>query len=153
MNDFKIKPELKEKWMDVVGKNCCDGYSFGVVVATVKVFEALDAGKAAEESMGAMHGLGITGYMAGCVAERAEEALDGFLHGRDSADATAYAINATLTKELTALRERAAGLVSALEVYAATNETFPEYGDVARQALKDWVSRAEAFTSPPRFEK
>jgi hypothetical protein len=58
-----------------------------------------------------------------------------------------------LTKERDQALERAAGLVSALEVYAATNETFPEYGDVARQALKDWVSRAEAFTSPPRFEK
>lgn len=28
-------------------------------------------------------------------------------------------------------------LVEALETYAMTNETFPEYGDVARQALAD----------------
>jgi len=30
-------------------------------------------------------------------------------------------------------------LVTALEVYAMTNETFPEYGDVAREALAKWA--------------
>lgn len=29
-----------------------------------------------------------------------------------------------------------APLISALEIYAMTNETFPEYGDAAREALK-----------------
>ncbi len=33
-------------------------------------------------------------------------------------------------------RARRAILENALEVYAMTNETFPEYGDVARQALE-----------------
>lgn len=29
-------------------------------------------------------------------------------------------------------------LLTALETYAMTNETFPEYGDVARQTLTNW---------------
>lgn len=77
---FKIKPELKEEWMKCAGNNCCDGYSFGVVLATIKVFEALDAGKTPKEADESMHGLGISGFMAGCVAgwvskfhERGEE--------------------------------------------------------------------------------
>jgi hypothetical protein len=32
-------------------------------------------------------------------------------------------------------REREKGLILALEMYAMTNETFPEYGDLARAAL------------------
>jgi hypothetical protein len=37
--------------------------------------------------------------------------------------------------------ERVLMLVAALETYAMTNETFPEYGDVARQALESWSAK------------
>lgn len=37
--------------------------------------------------------------------------------------------------ELKLLEKRIQVLTEALEIYAATNETFPEYGDVARKTL------------------
>lgn len=69
MEDFKIKPELKDEFAKVVGKSCLDPYSFGVVEATIKVISALDKGKTVDEANNEMYGMGISGFMAGCVAE------------------------------------------------------------------------------------
>lgn len=68
MTDFKIIPSLKEEWKTEVSRNACDPYSFGVVVATTRVFEALDQGATPEQAEKGMLGLGISGFMAGCVA-------------------------------------------------------------------------------------
>lgn len=43
----------------------------------------------------------------------------------------------TAQSELSRVRAQNEVLKCALEMYAITNETFPEYGDVARQALQD----------------
>lgn len=66
MEHFKIKPELIEEFKTVMGANCCDGYSFGVVHAVVNVMTALDdVACPVEIAHDAMNGLGITGFMAG----------------------------------------------------------------------------------------
>lgn len=69
MDEFGIKPDLKEEYIAMMGKNCLDGYSFGVVQAAVSVMGALDQGKTPAEANDAMKGMGISGFMAGCVAE------------------------------------------------------------------------------------
>ncbi len=69
MNDFKIKEELKEQYKTEMGKNCLDGYSFGVVQATVGVIGRLDQGQSPEEASEYMGEMGISGFMAGCVAQ------------------------------------------------------------------------------------
>lgn len=68
MTDFKIKPELIENYKQYMGLNCCDPYSFVVVRGVVAVMSALDAGSSPEEAERALHGLGLTGYMAGAAA-------------------------------------------------------------------------------------
>ena len=62
------KPGLEEKWAESVGNNQ-DGYGHGVVDATVAVCRALDGGHTPEEAENACNGLGITGFMAGCMAQ------------------------------------------------------------------------------------
>ncbi len=61
------KPGLESSWEESVMKNQ-DGYGHGVVDATVAVCKALDEGKSPAEAEKACHGLGITGFMAGCMA-------------------------------------------------------------------------------------
>lgn len=43
------------------------------------------------------------------------------------------------------LKREAEKLVEALETYAMTNETFPEYGDVARKAIADYKKFKEGL--------
>lgn len=68
---FGVKPELEEEWKIAVGKNCMNGYSFGVVLATIASFEVLDAGGTAEDAIKiwTTKKLDITGFMAGCAAQ------------------------------------------------------------------------------------
>lgn len=80
MTDFKIKPDLKDEWIRAAGNSCCDGYSFGVVQATVAAFGILDSGGTCKEAEDKFGEIGISGYMAGCCAgwisrfhERGEE--------------------------------------------------------------------------------
>lgn len=69
MKDFGIKIDKKEEWKKAVGENCLDGYSFGVVEATIKVFGALDLGKTPEDAIKEVNEMGISGFMAGCMAQ------------------------------------------------------------------------------------
>lgn len=72
LDGFKIKPELKDEWTKCAGENCHDGYSFGVVIATIAAFGALDQGQTcaeAERAATSIEGEGITGFMAGCMAQ------------------------------------------------------------------------------------
>jgi len=62
------KPGLAEEWSDAVDKNK-DSYGYGVVQATVPVCKALDDGLSCEEAEKACYGLGITDFMAGCMAQ------------------------------------------------------------------------------------
>jgi hypothetical protein len=73
MNEFKIKPDKVDAWKKWAGNNSLDGYSFGVVKATVKVMGALDQGKTPKEANEEMYGMGISGFMAGCVAQSIAE--------------------------------------------------------------------------------
>lgn len=68
MNDFKIKPELVDKFKTRMGNNCMDPYSFACVEVTIKVIKALDAGKTVKEAHDEMYGAGLSGFMAGEVA-------------------------------------------------------------------------------------
>lgn len=69
MEEFKIKPELIEEWKKIAGENCTDAYSFGVVTATIAVFGGLDRGLSPKEANEAAYGMGISGFMAGCMAQ------------------------------------------------------------------------------------
>lgn len=70
MNGYKIKPEHLEEYKKAMGNNCTDGYSFGVVQAVVAVMGALDdEKKTPKEAHDEMYPLGISGFMAGCVAQ------------------------------------------------------------------------------------
>jgi len=62
-----VKPGLEQEYENYVDKNQ-DSYGNGVILAGHLVGQALDEGKTCEESENAMHGFGITGFMAGCVA-------------------------------------------------------------------------------------
>ena len=62
------KPGLEAEWEKSVMGNQ-DGYGHGVVDATVVVCAALDSGKSCDEARNASYGLGITGFMAGCMAQ------------------------------------------------------------------------------------
>lgn len=69
MTDFKIKPELKDEWMRAVGKNACDPYSFGVVMATCRSFEVLDdPSKTPKDAVDTWAGLGLSGFIASASA-------------------------------------------------------------------------------------
>jgi hypothetical protein len=48
-----------------------------------------------------------------------------------------FATHVKLRDECTFLTIKLMKAVDALKVYAMTNETFPEYGDVARSVLKE----------------
>lgn len=61
------KPELAHEWAEAVGKNQ-DGYGHGVVDATVLVCAGLDAGEAPDVACKRCDSMGITGFMAGCMA-------------------------------------------------------------------------------------
>lgn len=69
MENFKLKPELIEEWKKTAGENCLDGYSFGVIEATIKVFGGLDRGLSPEEANKEVYDMGISGFMAGCMAQ------------------------------------------------------------------------------------
>jgi len=63
-----VKEGMEQEWVEVVNNNR-DDYGYGVVKATVAVGKALDLGKTCEQSEKEMNGFGITGFMAGCVAQ------------------------------------------------------------------------------------
>jgi hypothetical protein len=63
------KPGLEKEWEEAVAKNQ-DGYGHAVVDVTVKACKYLDEGlscKKAEDK--GVKGSGITGFMAGCMAQ------------------------------------------------------------------------------------
>jgi len=62
-----VKDGMEAEWEESVNKNR-DSYGYGVVLATSLVGKALDEGKSPEEADNASDGIGITGFMAGCVA-------------------------------------------------------------------------------------
>lgn len=63
-----VKPGQEAEYETYVSKNQ-DGYGNGVIVATAAVGARLDAGDAPEVAEKACHGFGITGFMAGCMAQ------------------------------------------------------------------------------------
>jgi len=63
-----VKPGLEAKWAESVGNNQ-DGYGHGVVDATVLVCKGLDEGETPAVAHKRCYGLGITGFMAGCMAQ------------------------------------------------------------------------------------
>jgi hypothetical protein len=63
-----VWPGLEADWDKAVAANQ-DSYGHGVIEATCLIGAALDAGKSPEEAEKACRGLGITGFMAGCMAE------------------------------------------------------------------------------------
>lgn len=65
---MNIKPGLEEEYKKYVEKNSNDDYSKGVIDAEQAVGKALDEGKTCEEAHDQMFGMGLTGFMAGCVA-------------------------------------------------------------------------------------
>lgn len=64
---LSTKPGMESSWSRAVESNQ-DGYGHGVVDATVAVGAALDRGETPALAEKACHGLGITGFMAGCMA-------------------------------------------------------------------------------------
>lgn len=65
---MNIKPELQTKYEEYVAINSGDDYSKAVIEAGEAVGKALDEGKTPEEAEKALHGFGLTGYMAGAAA-------------------------------------------------------------------------------------
>jgi len=63
-----VKSGMEKEYEDYVTKNQ-DGYGNCVVVATARVGKALSEGKSLKESHDAMHSSGLTGFMAGCLAQ------------------------------------------------------------------------------------
>lgn len=63
-----VKPGLENEWEEAVANNQ-DPYGHRVVEATIAVGNALDKGVACDEAEKACHGLGVTGFMAGCMAQ------------------------------------------------------------------------------------
>ncbi len=66
-----------------------------------------------------------------------EDTMTAVPRGNDPHDQYANMITVTeiTAFEVTQLREKLDTAIAALEMYAMTNETFPEYGDTARDAL------------------
>lgn len=64
----------KEFWDKQVELNSKDAYSKACIEAAQKVMEALDAGKTPKEAHDEMYGLGLSGFMAGCVAQIVSQA-------------------------------------------------------------------------------
>lgn len=62
-----LKPGLEAEYSEYVAKNQ-DGYGNGVVVAGSLVGKALDENRSPSDAMDATNEMGITGFMAGCVA-------------------------------------------------------------------------------------
>lgn len=65
---MKVKKGLRKEWNEAKKKNF-DGYDQGVVDATEAVGKALDKGKSIQDAHDASYELGITGFMAGCIAQ------------------------------------------------------------------------------------
>lgn len=62
-----------------------------------------------------------------------------FADGEDCRDCMSYEKEIKKLKaERNEYREKCLRLTTALEVYAMTNETFPEYGTVARETLEQY---------------
>lgn len=68
MTDFKIKPELIEKFKIIMGNNCMDPYSFACVEGTIKVIGALDRNRTVKDACDEMLDMGLSGFMAGEIA-------------------------------------------------------------------------------------
>lgn len=66
---MNIKQGLEEEWNKCVGNNSQDDYSKATMEATYAVGKALDDGLSWRYQLQRMKGLGISGFMAGCVAE------------------------------------------------------------------------------------
>ena len=66
---MQIKKGKEKEWKKFVKINSKDFYSASVLKATKKVGEALDKDKTPEQAENELHGLGLTGAMAGCIAE------------------------------------------------------------------------------------
>lgn len=64
-----IKKEVLDDWETYVKTNTQDGYSAGVVDASIRVMTALSKGKTPEQADKVTYDLGITGFMAGCMAK------------------------------------------------------------------------------------
>ncbi len=65
-----IKPELSDEWIEFTNNNCNDGYSVGVVKATVSMMKKFEEGVSFEEAEQQVYGdeLGLSGFQSGCAA-------------------------------------------------------------------------------------
>ena len=63
-----IKNGLEKEW-ETAKANNRDPYGGQVVIATEAIGKALDDGLSVKEAHDKMHGFGLTGFMAGCVAQ------------------------------------------------------------------------------------
>lgn len=68
-SDGLVRKNLVEAWRDYVKRNTKDFYSAGVVEASIKVMKALSEGKTPEEAEKSIDGVGISGFMIGCMTE------------------------------------------------------------------------------------
>jgi hypothetical protein len=66
--DFKLKAGMQDKWDQWIEMNSKDDYSKGVVTATQAVMKKLAEGADVKDAHDAMYGMGLTGFMAGCLA-------------------------------------------------------------------------------------
>jgi len=64
-----VREDVLNDWETYVTKNTQDGYSAGVVDASLRVMQALSEGKTPEEAEKVIYEMGITGFMAGCMAQ------------------------------------------------------------------------------------
>jgi len=64
-----VKDDKLEEWDAYIRRNTQDFYSAGVVEASIKVMKALSARKTPEEAEQEIHRIGLTGFMAGCMAQ------------------------------------------------------------------------------------
>jgi hypothetical protein len=64
-----IREDVLNDWETYVTNNTQDGYSAGVVDASLRVMQALSEGKTPEEAEKVTYEMGITGFMAGGMAQ------------------------------------------------------------------------------------
>jgi len=64
-----VKPELEGEYREYVEMNSKDPYSRGVLTASCMVAQGLDDGLSIKNAVDTINELGITGFMAGCMAQ------------------------------------------------------------------------------------
>jgi len=64
-----IRASLKSEWEDCKEKNSQDDYSKACIDSAIEVMTALEDGEEVHKAHDKMYGHGLSGFMAGCVAQ------------------------------------------------------------------------------------